>query len=240
MVSVDYVVVGAGYSGLMCGKKLIEKGFNTLVFEMREVGGELSTFAKLSDFRAKYEKYIEKVEQLSQEVPVEKGTVIKSKPVIVSSETGLKRLESKKVIICTGATDVAPARLNVLGKKIGGIYTLENALRLMAGNTRLGKKILFVTKEDKIVSVAEEQFYRLDYEVELVKLEGDINIIGKDHVEAVEVGGEKYSCDALVIYGGREPFNPLKLRGTPVGNVISCTYDYSKVEENVKNFVSKL
>ncbi|MET1124133.1 MAG: FAD/NAD(P)-binding oxidoreductase [Archaeoglobaceae archaeon] len=240
MATVDYVVVGGGYAGLLCGKKLIDEGFNTLVFDMRGGGGELAVFAKLSDFRARYEKYIEEMEELRKEVPVEKGTVIKSKPVIVNSENGLKRLEARKVLICTGATDVAPTRLNVLGKRVAGIYTLNNALRLLAENMSIGSKILFAAKPDDVVNVAEEQFYRLGYEVELTELRSDINVIGKTRVEGVEIGGELYRCDALVIYGGREPFNPLKLRGTPIGNVVTCTYDYSRVEEQVKNFISKL
>ncbi len=240
MVTVDYVVVGAGYAGLMCGKKLIEEGFKTLVFDMRESGGELAVFSKLSDFRASYEKYIEEIEELKKEVPVERGTVIKSKPVIVNSGSGLKRFEAKKVILCTGATDIAPARLNILGKRVAGIYTLENALRLLSENMRIGNKILLAGKDDKVVELTEAQLYRLGYDVELSRLEGDVNVIGKERVEGVEISGETYKCDALIVFGGREPFNPLKLRGTPVGNVVTCTYDYSKVEENVKNFVSKL
>lgn len=240
MVAVDYVVIGAGYAGLKCAEILMDKGFKTMVFDMRESGGEISVFSKLSDFSSSYEKYIEEVEELKKDIPVDIGTVIKSKPVIVNSGNGLKRFEARRILLCTGATDIAPAKLNVLGKRVAGIYTLETALRLISENTRIGNKVLIAAKEDKIVELAESQFYRLGYEVELSELEGDINVIGKERVEGVEIGGESYQCDALVIYGGRNPFNPLKLRGTPVGNVVACTYDYSKVEENVKNFLSKI
>ncbi|RLI73146.1 hypothetical protein DRP04_16130 [Archaeoglobales archaeon] len=239
MAAVDYVVIGGGYAGLVCGKKLIDEGFDTLIFEMRRVGGELSVFSRLSDFRTKYEKFIEEVEELKKEVPVEKGTVIKSKPVIVNSENGLKRFEAKKIILCTGATDVTPAKLNVIGKRVAGIYTLETALRLLSENMKIGSKVL-LAGNDKILELAESQLYRLGYEVEFSKLEGDINVIGKTRVEGVEISGVEYTCDTLVVFGGREPFNPLKLKGIPVGNINTCTYDYSKVEENVKDFVSKL
>ncbi len=240
MAPVDYVVIGAGYAGLLCGKKLIDEGFSIRVFDMREIGGELAVFSKLSDFRAMYEKYIEEIKELKNEVPVEMGTVIKSKPVIVNSKDGLKRYEARRVILCTGATDIAPARLNILGKRVAGIYTLETALRLLSENTRLGNKVLLAGTEDKIIEVAETQLYRMGYEVELSKLEGNVNVIGKDRVEGVEISGQVYKCDTFIVFGGREPFNPLKLRGTPVGNVVECTYDYAKVEENVKNFISKL
>lgn len=240
MVTVDYVVVGAGYAGLKCADALIDKGFNTLVFDMRGSGGEICVLSKLSDFSSKYEKYIQEVKELKKDIPVDVGTVIKSKPVIVNSGNGLKRFEAKRVLLCTGATDIAPAKLNILGKRMAGIYTLETALRLISEEKRIGNKILFAVKKDMIVEVAESQFYKLGYDVELAELRDDISVIGKERVESVEIGGETYSCDTLVVYGGRSPFNPLKLRGTPVGNIVTCTYDYSRVEENVKNFLSKI
>ncbi len=238
-MQVDYVVVGGGYAGLMCGKSLIEKGFNVLIFEMREIGGELSVFSKLGDFREKYECYIEEVEELKKEVPVEKGTVIKSKPVIVSSENGLKRLEAKRIVLCTGASDTIPSELNIVSRRMTGIYTLDNALRLIAEKEKIGSKVL-LTGREKILKLAELQFCSLGYDTELIELEGDIRVYGKKRVEGVEIAGREYKCDTLVICNGREPFNPLKLKGLPVGNVSVCTYDYSKVEENVKNFISKL
>lgn len=240
MVAVDYVVIGAGYAGLKCADALMDKGFKTLVFDMRGSGGEIGVFSKLSDFSSKYEKYIQEVEELKKDIPVDIGTVIKSKPVIVNSGNGLKRFEAKRVLLCTGATDVAPAKLNVLGKRVSGIYTLETALKLISEEKRIGNKILFAVKKDRVVEIAESQLYRFGYDVELAELQDDISVIGKERVEGVEIGGKTYSCDALIVYGGRSPFNPLKLRGTPVGNIITCTYDYSKVEENVKNFLSKI
>ncbi|MCS7121321.1 MAG: NAD(P)/FAD-dependent oxidoreductase [Archaeoglobaceae archaeon] len=240
MVTVDYVVVGAGYAGLMCGKKLTEKGLNTLIFEMRESGGELVVFSKLDYFREKYEKYIKEVEELKSLLSVEKGTVIKSKPVIVSGENGLKRLDARKVLICTGAADLLPLKLNFLRKKMNGIYTLDNALRLIAEKNRIGEKILIAAKNEEVVKIAEQLFLSLNYNVETVEISGEINVFGKERVESVEAGGENFKCDTLVIYKGREAFNPLKLRGTPVGNIVTCTYNYSKVESNVKNFLAKL
>jgi len=240
VVTVDYVVVGAGYAGLMCGSKLIDRGFRTLIFDMREIGGELAVFSRLSHFRDIYEKYIKKIEELKEEVPVERGTVIKSKPVIVNSGAGLRRYEAKKVILCTGATDAAPPKINILRKRISGVYTLENALRLLSSNTKLGDKILIASKYDEIVKITESQLNTLGYNVELSELDDDFNVIGKTKVEGVEISGTKYKCDTVIIFGGREPFNPLKLRGLPVGNLVACTYDYSKVEENVRSFISKL
>ncbi len=90
------------------------------------------------------------------------------------------------------------------------------------------------------MELAESQFNDLGYDVERSELSNDIQVVGKDRVEGVEISGVMYSCDTLIVYGGRVPFNPLKLRGTPVGNVVTCTYDYSRVAENVKNFVAKI
>lgn len=240
MPSVDYVVIGAGFAGLHCARKLIDKGFNILVFDMREAGGELAVFSKLSEFAKEYEKYIKKIIELRETIAVEHGTIIKSKPVIVSSKNGLKRFEARRALLCTGATDFLPIKLNVLGKKISGIYTLDQALRVVAENKRIGEKIIFICKREPIVDLAIKQFAELNYTLEVVEVAENIEVSGEKRVEEVEINGVKYKCDAIVFYNGREPFNPLKLKGTPVGNVAVCSYDYSKVEEHVKNFLAKL
>mgnify|MGYP001772599120 CR=1 FL=1 len=240
MPSVDYVVIGAGFAGLHCARKLIDKGFNILIFDMRESGGELAVFSKLSKFAKEYEKYIKIITELKETIPVEHGTIIKSKPVIVSSKNGLKRFEARRALLCTGASDSLPIKLNVLGKKISGIYTLDQALRAIAEKKRIGEKVLFVCKKEPVVDLAIEQFSELNYAVEVVEVSENVEVTGEKKVELVEVNGVKYKCDAIVFYNGREPFNPLKLKGTPVGNVAVCSYDYSKVEEHVRNFLSKL
>ncbi|MFN3384546.1 MAG: FAD-dependent oxidoreductase [Archaeoglobaceae archaeon] len=239
MPSVDYVVIGAGFAGLHCARKLIDKGFNILVFDMRESGGELAVFSKLNEFSKEYEKYIKKVNELIETIPVEHGTVIKSKPVIVSSKNGLKRFEARRALLCAGAADVLPIKLNVLGKKILGIYTLDQALRTVSEGKRIGEKILFVCKKEPVVDLAIRQFSELNYGIEVVEVAESVEVAGEKRIEGVEVNGVKYKCDTLVFYNGREPFNPLKLKGTPVGNIAVCSYDYSKVEEHVKNFLAK-
>lgn len=240
MPSVDYVVIGAGYAGLHCAKRLIEKGFEILVFDMRCVGGELEVFSRLSSFAEKYSKFIKEVQELKKEINVEFGTVIKSKPVIVNSKNGLKRFEARRAILCSGASDTVPVRLNVLRKKMLGIYTLDQSLRILAENKKLGEKILIAGKREPIVDLTEKQLGELGYEYDFVEAGEDIQVMGKERVESVRVNGVEYKCDTLIFFSKREPFNPLKLKGTPVGNVVVCSYDYSKVEENVKNFLTKL
>jgi thioredoxin reductase len=239
MISADYVVIGAGYAGLHCAKKLIEKGFKILVFDMREVGGELTVFSKLGVFSEKYEKYIKKIQDLKDLVPVEIGTVIKSKPVIVSTKNGLKRFEARRALLCTGASDFLPIKLNVLSKKISGIYSLDQALRMVAEKKKIGDKILLICRKEPVIELTEKLFSENNCNFEIVDVGEKIEISGEKRVEEVEVEGVKYKCDAVVFYNGREPFNPLKLKGTPVGNIAVCSYDYSKVEEHVRNFLSK-
>ncbi|MCS7130447.1 MAG: NAD(P)/FAD-dependent oxidoreductase [Archaeoglobaceae archaeon] len=240
MVSVDYVIIGAGYAGLHCAKKLLEKGFEILVFDMRAPGGELEVFSKLESFAEKYSKFIEQIKELKNEIDVGLGTVIKSKPVIVSSKNGLKRFEARRAILCSGATDTAPVRLNVLRKKMSGIYTLDQSLRMLAENKKLGEKILITGKREQIIDLAEKQLEELGYTFEFVETEEPVEVLGTERVNGVRVNGNEYKCDTLIFFNGREPFNPLKLKGTPVGNVSVCSYDYSKVEENVKNFLAKI
>lgn len=239
MVSVDYVVIGAGYAGLHCAKRLIEKGFEILIFDMRSAGGELEFFSRLSIFAEKYSKYIEKVNELKKEINVEIGTVIKSKPVIVNSKNGLKRFEARRAILCTGAADAVPVRLNVLRKKLAGIYTLDQSLRILAENGEIGNKILIAGKREPIIDLTEKQLEEMNYQFEFIEAGENIQITGTNRVEGVIVDGTDYKCDTIIFFNRREPFNPLKLKGTPVGNVAVCSYDYSKVEENVKSFLAK-
>uniref|UniRef100_A0A7J2TH37 FAD-binding protein n=1 Tax=Archaeoglobus fulgidus TaxID=2234 RepID=A0A7J2TH37_ARCFL len=239
MITADYVIIGAGYAGLHCAEKLMEKGLKTLIFDMREAGGEMAVFSKLGVFAEKYDKYIKKIEEIKKSIPVEIGTVIKSKPVIVNTKNGLKRFEARRALLCTGASDSLPMKLNILSKKISGIYSLDQALRIISEGKRIGNKILFVCKKEPVIEIAKELFLENDYSLEIVDVSEKIEVIGDKKVEEVEVEGVKYKCDALVFYNGREPFNPLKLKGTPVGNIVVCSYDYSKVEEHVKNFLSK-
>ncbi|MEM0214675.1 MAG: FAD-dependent oxidoreductase [Archaeoglobaceae archaeon] len=240
MVSVDYVVIGAGYAGLHCAKKLLEKGFEILVFDMRCPGGELEVFSRLGSFAERYSKYIEEINELKKEISVDSGTVIKSKPVIVNSKNGLKRFEARRAILCSGAVDSAPVRLNVLRKKMSGIYTLDQSLRILAEDKKLGEKILIAGKREAIVDLMEMQLEEMGYEFDFVEAGEDLEIMGTERINSIKVNGEEYKCDTLIFYNGREPFNPLKLKGTPVGNVAVCSYDYSKVEENVKNFLAKI
>ncbi len=240
MVSVDYVVIGAGYAGLHCASRLREKGFEILIFDMRCAGGELEVFSKLGVFAEKYGRYIEEVNELKADIEVGLGTVIKSKPVIVNSKNGLKRFDARRAILCSGAADSLPVRLNVLRKKISGIYTLDQSLRILSENKRLGKKIIIAGKRDPILDLAERQLEEMDYDFEFLEASEDIEVIGEEKLEGVRINGVEYKCDTVIFFSGREPFNPLKLKGTPVGNIAVCSYDYSKVEENVRNYLAKL
>ncbi|RLI78669.1 hypothetical protein DRP05_06640 [Archaeoglobales archaeon] len=237
-MEIEYTVVGAGYSGLMCYKSLIDKGFDAIIFEMREVGGELSIFSKLPEFRQHYEQFISEMAELKEEVVVEFGTVVKTKPVIVTANESVKRLDSKNILLCTGAADKNPVKSMIIKNKMKGVYTLDNALKSLASGLKIGEKILMIG-DDEIVKIAENQFNELEYDVEVISHD-DFQIKGKNRVESVEVGGDEYRCDTLIICVGRETFNPLKLKGMPVGNAKVCTYDYRDVKEDVKRFISSL
>lgn len=237
-MEVEYTVVGAGYSGLMCYKSLIDKGYDAMIFEMKDVGGELSIFSKLSEFKQHYEPFINEMLELKEEIEVEFGTVVKTKPVIVTANESVKRLDSKNILLCTGAADKNPVKSMIIKNKIKGVYTLDNALKSIASGLKIGEKVLMIGN-DEIVKIAENQFNELEYDVEVTSHD-DFQIKGKSRVEGVEIGGDEYKCDTLIICVGRETFNPLKLKGTPVGNAKVCTYDYRDVKEDVKKFISSL
>ena len=237
-MEVDYAIVGAGYSGLMCYKSLIDEGFNAMIFEMKSIGGELNVFSKLPEFRQYYEPFINEMFELRQEVEVEFGTVVKTKPVIVTSNDSVKRLDSKNILLCTGAADKNPVKSLVMRNKMKGVYTLDGALKSLASGLKIGEKVLMIG-DGEIIKIAETQFNKLEYNVEVTSNES-FQIKGKGRVESVEIGGDEYKCDALIICVGRETFNPLKLKGIPVGNAKVCTYNYKEVKDDVKKFISSL
>ena len=237
-MEVDYTIVGAGYSGLMCYKSLIEKGYNAVIFEMKEVGGELNVFSRLPELRQYYEPFINEMFELKREIEVEFGTVVKTKPVIVTSNDSVKRLDSKNILLCTGAADKNPVKGLVMKNKMKGVYTLDNALRSIASGLKIGERVLMIG-DGEIVKIAETQFNELEYSVEVAS-HNNFQIKGKSRVESVEVDGDEYKCDTLIICIGREIFNPLKLKGLPVGNAKVCSYDYWEVKEDVNRFISSL
>ncbi len=230
------VVVGAGYAGISVAEKLREEGVEAKVYEMRGKGGELAEFARIEEFKEYYAKYIEKVEE--SEVEVIKGCVVSTNPFKVISPRGLEVGEEDNFFICTGAVDLTPAASEIYGKRVAGIYTLETAIRLLAMGKRIGNKVLVIARKDEgILKPLENHLADRDYEVEVLVSKEPAEVYGSRRVERVEVGGESISCGALVVYGGRVPFNPKNLKGKLAGNVVECTYDYEKVEKNVQSIM---
>ncbi|MBO8179075.1 MAG: NAD(P)/FAD-dependent oxidoreductase [Archaeoglobus sp.] len=230
------VVVGAGYAGISVAEKLREKGVEAKVYDMRGKGGELAEFAKIDELKEYYAKYIEKVDE--SEVEVIKGCVVSTNPFKVISPQGLEVKKEDGFFICTGAVDLTPAASEIYGKRVAGIYTLETAIRLLAMGKRIGNKVLVVArKEEDILKPLERYLVEKDFEVEVLLSKEPAEVYGSRRVERVEIGGESVSCDALVVYGGRIPFNPKNLKGKLAGNVVECTYDYEKVEKNVQSIM---
>jgi hypothetical protein len=225
------VIVGAGYSGLLCAKKLKDRGVNAKVFDFREPGGELLVFARIPEFREHYGKFIDEMNSALSEIEVEKGCVVSTNPIKVLTPKGIEIINDS-AIIATGAVDCNPW---TYGKRPPGVFSLENAIKLIAYGYCIGRKIL-LAGEDKILDLLETVLGR-NCEVERTKAT-EVYVEGERRVESVEAGGEKFKCDTLILFRGRKSFNPKNLQGDFVGNAVVKGYDYSLVKKSVEDFIN--
>lgn len=225
------VIVGAGYSGLICAKKLTDAGLKVRIFDFGKPGGELSTFSKIPELREHYEEFIDEMSSAMSEVDVEKGCVISTNPIKVLTSKGMQVINDS-AIIATGAVDRNPW---TYGKRPAGIFSPETAIKLISYGYKIGSKIL-LAGEDKILDILEKVLC-VDYDVERTK-STEVYVEGNKRVESVEADGEKFKCDTLILFRGRRTFNPKNLSGEVVGNALVCSYDYSLVKKNVEDFVN--
>lgn len=225
------VIVGAGYSGLLCAKKLTDAGLKLRIFDFREPGGELLTFSKISELREHYREFIDEMNSAMSEITVEKGCVVSTNPIKVLTSKGVQIINDS-AIIATGAVDCSPW---TYGKRPAGIFSPETAIKLISDGYKIGSKIL-LAGEDKILDLLEKVLCR-HYDVERTK-STEIYVEGDKRVESVKAGGEKFKCDTLILFRGRKIFNPKNLEGEVVGNAMVRSYDYSLIKKSVGDFVN--
>jgi len=225
------VIVGAGYSGILCAKMLAELGIKVRIFDFREPGGELLSFAKIPEFREHYGRFLEEMGSEMEEIKVEKGCVVSTNPVRVLTSVGVQVL-SEPAVIATGAVDCSPW---VYGKRPAGIFSPETAIKLIASGYRIGKKIL-LAGEDRILDLLEAVLSK-ECEVERTK-STEVYVHGDKRIELVEAEGSEFKCDTLILFRGRRMFNPRNLQGDVIGNALVRGYDYSAVRKSVEDFIN--
>ncbi|MFN3384096.1 MAG: hypothetical protein ACK401_04290 [Archaeoglobaceae archaeon] len=224
------VIVGAGYSGLICAKRLIELGYNPRIFEFKKVGGELAIFSKIPELEEYYGSFLDEMKSILGDLNVAKGCVVSTNPVKVLTPRGTEVIRDE-AIIATGAVDRNPW---VFGKRPAGIFSPETAIKLISEGYKIGNSFL-LAGEGKILDLL-ERILSKDYKVEREK-STDVYVHGNKRVERVEVEGKEFRCDTLILFRGRKTFNPKNLNGHLIGNAVVCGYDYSLVRKNVEEFI---
>lgn len=225
------VIAGAGYSGLLCAKKLIELGYSVRIFDYKAPGGELVVFSKIPELKEHYGTFINEMKSALDDLRVEKGCVVATNPVKVLTPKGVEIINDK-AIIATGAVDCNPW---VFGKRPAGIFSPETAIKLIAEGYKIGAKFL-LAGQSEILDLLEAVLLK-DFEVERTK-STDVYVHGRKRVEKVEAEGREFKCDTLILFRGRKAFNPRNLHGDLVGNAVVCGYDYSAVRKNVEEFIN--
>ncbi|MEM0330216.1 MAG: FAD/NAD(P)-binding oxidoreductase [Archaeoglobaceae archaeon] len=225
------VIAGAGYSGILCAKKLLDLGFSVRIFDYKEPGGELAVFSKIPEFKEHYESFINEMKSALGYLKVEKGCVVSTNPVKVLTPKGVEIINDK-VIIATGAVDCNPW---VFGKRPPGIFSPETAIKLIAEGYKIGTKFL-LAGQSEVLNLLELVLSK-DFEVERTR-SAEVYVHGDKRVEKVEAEGREFRCDTLILFRGRKTFNPKSLIGDLVGNAVVCGYDYSAVRKNVEEFIN--
>jgi thioredoxin reductase len=225
------VIVGAGYSGLLCAKRLKERGVKVRVFDFREPGGELLVFTKIPEFREHYGKFIDEMNSAISEVEVERGCVVSANPVKVLTPRGIEIINDSAVI-AAGAVDCNPW---TYGKRPPGVFSPETAIKLIAYGYSIGRRIL-LAGEDKVLDLLETVLGR---KCEVERTEStEVYVEGDKRVQSVEADGEEFKCDTLILFRGRKTFNPKNLQGELIGNAIVKGYDYSSVKKSVEDYIN--
>ncbi len=224
------VIVGAGYSGLICAKRLAELGYNLRIFDFKKPGGELAIFGKIPELEEHYERFLDEMKSTLEDLRVEKGCVVSTNPLKVLTPSGVEVIKDA-AIIATGAVDRNPW---VFGKRPAGIFSPETAIKLISEGYKIGNSFL-IAGEGEILDLLEKILSK-DYKVERVR-STEVYVHGSKRVERIEVEGREFWCDTLILFRGRKTFNPKNLDGPLIGNAVVCGYDYSLVRKNVEEFI---
>jgi len=230
----EILIIGGGYSGSILFEILRSKGLEVLIADSK-LESEIEVFSKLEVFDSHYSEFIEEYKEILKHKPeILQTTIFKT----VKNEKWLAesiehRIEADEVFVCTGCYDKRPFSCKIFGMRPAGIFSIQNALELLAKGYRIGRRVLvFGHSKQRIFEVVEECLRKLKYDCELVV--GDqAEVLGRERVEGVLVDGEKFSCDTLVYFCGRESFNPFNLEGIKAGNINTKCYDYDRVKKDV-------
>lgn len=245
-IETEALVVGAGYSGVLLSSILAERGVDVLIAKS-SLESEIEVFLRLEVLSSYYSEFIEEYRELLAQL---RPRVLKTTILKTERENGEEterarwkvesphyRITADEVFICTGCYDKRVFPCGVLGMRPAGTFSLQNALELISKGYRIGRRVLLFGERTKIFEIVEEMLKKLKYECEFV--EGEYaEVLGRERVEGVVVEGEKFErekfeCDTLIYFCGRESFNPFRLEGVKAGNINAKTYDYEEVRRDV-------
>jgi NADPH-dependent 2,4-dienoyl-CoA reductase/sulfur reductase-like enzyme len=228
------IIAGGGYSGVLLSELLSEEGFDVVVADQYIRGGEIGLFSRLPVFRDYYNEFIAEYRDMGADFlkAVVRDVEGNERYEVTLLINGMKRREKFDfAFICTGCYDKNYFLSGIYGMRPAGIFSLQNALELIARGYRIGRDVL-IFGEDRVLEVLEEMLVKLRYSTNLQG--GDEVIVrGRERVESVLIDGEEFRCDTLIYYAGREEFNPFKLPGIKAGNINAKSYDYGNVKEDV-------
>ncbi|MCR6515911.1 NAD(P)/FAD-dependent oxidoreductase [Clostridium sp. LY3-2] len=226
MEKYDLIVIGGGISGLNCALNAYERGMEkVLVIEKdNKIGGMLKGVKKYKEYIEKLVSNIEctdiKIKLNTQVISIDD----KNNVIATSMENGIEKLESKNIIISSGAKEKGKNALNISGDRCSGIYTVNMADKILdMENVNIGDNVVIFGGADlyKISDKLKEKNINISAIVclglnqEVFDLTNHIlfnyrikTIKGNGRIEEVVLdngNSKNLKCDTLIVAAGIVP-----------------------------------
>ena len=198
------VIAGAGLSGLMLARELLDRGFQVRVLELRRRVGGISVIDE--DAR----RILDKLSDIP--VELEKAIVRVGGRTLAVSRSSVE--EVVRGVTATGFRVPSPAELGILGDRPSGVFPFHVALDLTMEGLSIGRRIAIygynrysVLLAGKLLEAGAREIYIIAPEKTPAKtpdhievLEGRVRRVrGVARVESVLVGDRILEVDTLVI-----------------------------------------
>jgi thioredoxin reductase (NADPH) len=263
----DLIIVGGGPAGLTAGIYAVRSGLATLVLERSEISGQIALADIVENFpgfpsipgRELMEKYKSHAQEVGVETKITDVLSIRSDGAkkIVSTDSG--DLESKAVIIATGAN---PKRLGVPGEKEfvskgvsycaicdGPFFRNKTIVVVGAGNSaitdaiflsRIARKVFVVCRKDRLraakilqdraFAASNIEFIFQSVVMEIVGSKGEIRRVEKVVLKDVKTEEiRELATDGVFVYIGIHP-------NTEILNVVKDTEGFIKTDRSLETY----
>lgn len=237
----DYIIVGAGISGLSVAKKLaVDLDQKVLVLEHEDVIGGRQNIIKSAGYNL--------LEQLSeirthQNIEIKFGNYVELiKPNYVEARTtkGYIEYSGKKIIVANGAIEKSAHFLKLKGKRLSGMYTFNCAMNYVNDGYDIGQKVVIIGDEMYLKELKDTFKSKI---VKVFKESDEIELLGDTSVKHAKSKDELIDCDCVIT--NATMISNHKIRGIKkadffIGMADKCFAQESEYLEDLKMTLDKI